>query len=831
MDPKLEAEKQQLQALPMTAGSEKDALDATNTNDYTPEMDSSATTRDTRPVAKGGMSWLSDASATKRRLENVTEDACIRLSQDMQLSTLKPVATSKTDPDTEASMEMPARMAKEDFIGEQTDTGISPLPSEDLSNRLRWSGNSNPGAFAIDGIGGECATVLTTDDTVAAGNHDELEEASPSPSPDPIGETLVIAELAVDRDDELEAKEKENQELRAELQRLAAGVPVAQGVVDLEMGDTIPAKEQEANEYNGSSGWGGKMLKLVGFVLVVALVSAVLAAIAASKTNKDREAGGRSILGLQPVLETIRKNGVVRCRAETFEVKQGFGFTIDLCHALAAAIFDDASKVTFPIIQFRQQFAAIANGTVDVSTTLNTNNMERDVYHMESGHGFTFSDPFYFSQMTFGGIPEYVDCVDREDSFEGICRDLQICVIAHTTGQDTLDKFMPGSAQLLVENGVAVVENFANGNCNVMTGVYVEINEKRIRENGYTGEYKFSERGSWSSEPLAMITRQSDAEWSDFVNLILRSLIAADALNITQETARMFPKSNRFGEDYRDMFIRAIGAVGNYGEIYARHYEEKVPRSGMNRISVNGDPELGGVLYANPFGDLLIDESLQQHVLPGPIENGTMEAVRERGHLRCGLASERKGFAEYNETSGLWSGLDIEFCKAIAASMFAGRVDGVVQYWNSKNDTTAQLKALSDGHVDVLVGGYVRLSWLEANQKLTFSPAYFFESDGAGRTMMTSKQDPQWSDLVRWVHQGTIYAESSGIARGNAAEMPPVELFGSQYRQLFRDMIRATGNYKEMYMGTLEQHIPRQGRNLLSTGNDPGLIVNSFDEA
>ena len=54
--------------------------------------------------------------------------------------------------------------------------------------------------------------------------------------------------------------------------------------------------------------------------------------------------------------------------------------------------------------------------------------------------------------------------------------------------------------------------------------------------------------------------------------------------------------------------------------------------------------------------------------------------------------------------------------------------------------------------------------------------------------------------------------------------MPVVDLFGSLYRQAFRDTIITIGNYGELYDRNLEAYFPRSGRNMLSAGDTPQLL-------
>ncbi|MCL4766808.1 MAG: amino acid ABC transporter substrate-binding protein [Hyphomicrobiaceae bacterium] len=53
----------------------------------------------------------------------------------------------------------------------------------------------------------------------------------------------------------------------------------------------------------------------------------------------------------------------------------------------------------------------------------------------------------------------------------------------------------------------------------------------------------------------------------------------------------------------------------------------------------------------------------------------TLDTVRARGHLMCGVADGPLGFSHIDER-GAWTGLDVDFCAALAAAIF-GRKDAV----------------------------------------------------------------------------------------------------------------------------------------------------------
>jgi general L-amino acid transport system substrate-binding protein len=118
-----------------------------------------------------------------------------------------------------------------------------------------------------------------------------------------------------------------------------------------------------------------------------------------------------------------------------------------------------------------------------------------------------------------------------------------------------------------------------------------------------------------SKEPLGPLVRRGDDEWFAIVKWVVYGLIEAEELGITQANADQLaaestdPAVQRLlgkGEDMgkllgldREWLLRAIKAVGNYGEIFERHLGEKtavgLPR-GLNRLWSQG-----GLMYAPPI--------------------------------------------------------------------------------------------------------------------------------------------------------------------------------------------------------------------------------------
>ena len=52
-----------------------------------------------------------------------------------------------------------------------------------------------------------------------------------------------------------------------------------------------------------------------------------------------------------------------------------------------------------------------------------------------------------------------------------------------------------------------------------------------------------------------------------------------------------------------------------------------------------------------------------------PAAAGTLDTVKERGAVRCGVSGESAGFSAPSD-SGEWRGLDVDYCRAVAAAVF-----------------------------------------------------------------------------------------------------------------------------------------------------------------
>src|SRR6267154_2684171 len=81
-----------------------------------------------------------------------------------------------------------------------------------------------------------------------------------------------------------------------------------------------------------------------------------------------------------------------------------------------------------------------------------------------------------------------------------------------------------------------------------------------------------------------------------------------------------------------------------------------------------------------------------------PTQSPTLEAVKKRGQLICGVDTGIPGFA-FQDAAGKWQGLDIAYCRAIAAAVL-GDADKVKYVGTT---TKVRFSVLQSGEIDVLI--------------------------------------------------------------------------------------------------------------------------------
>src|SRR5450432_1833322 len=290
-------------------------------------------------------------------------------------------------------------------------------------------------------------------------------------------------------------------------------------------------------------------------------------------------------------LKAVKERGMLNCG-----VSQGLlgfssmddenawtGFDVDICRAVAAAIFGDPAKVTFVPLDAAARFSALQSNEIDVLSRNSTWTLSR-----ESSLGLMFAGVAYYDGQGF---------LLRRDA--GIDTALQlggktVCTQTGTTSELNLSDYFRANDMALKVLVLGTAEEslkaYDDRKCDVLTSDVSQLYAERLKLTAPDSHIILPE--VISKEPLGPVVRQGDDQWFNLVKWTLYSLINAEELGVTE---------GEYGEQLglaKDWAARAVRAVGNYGEIYERNVGTQsklsIPR-GLNALWTQG-----GIQYAPP---------------------------------------------------------------------------------------------------------------------------------------------------------------------------------------------------------------------------------------
>mgnify|MGYP001795879537 FL=1 len=282
------------------------------------------------------------------------------------------------------------------------------------------------------------------------------------------------------------------------------------------------------------------------------------------------------------------------------------GLDVDVCKAVAAALFDDPEAVVYRNLDSTERFEALKGGEVDMLSRNTTWTISRDTsVGMEFGPT-TFYDGQGMMVRSDSGITELAD-------FEG----RSVCVEAGTTTElnlaDQMRELGVTFEPQTFQDADAAYAAYEANSCEGMTSDNSQLFARRSTLSN-PGEHILLEV-TMSKEPLGPLTGNNDSAWFDTVKWVTFALIEAEELGLTadniEETAAASedPTIKRFvgdegtlGSDMglpNDFAMRAVKHVGNYGEVFERNLgadsQFELDR-GQNALWTDG-----GLLYSPPF--------------------------------------------------------------------------------------------------------------------------------------------------------------------------------------------------------------------------------------
>lgn len=312
-------------------------------------------------------------------------------------------------------------------------------------------------------------------------------------------------------------------------------------------------------------------------------------------------------------LAAVQKKGFVQCGISdglpgfSYADAKGnyLGLDVDVCRAVAAAVFGDASKVKFSPLTAKERFTALQSGEVDILSRNSTWTSSRDV-----AMGISFTGVTYYDGQGFLVNKKLGVTSARE--LDGAT----VCIQAGTTTELNLSDYFRANGlkytPITYDTSDESAKSVEAGRCDVLTSDQSQLYAQRIKLAA-PAEYVVLPEVI-SKEPLGPAVRQGDDEWFKIVRWTLFAMLNGEELGIDSQNvvetakttknpdiARLLGSEGEFGKDLKlpkDWAVQIIKQVGNYAEVFNRNVgagsELKIDR-GLNALW-----NKGGVQYAPP---------------------------------------------------------------------------------------------------------------------------------------------------------------------------------------------------------------------------------------
>lgn len=103
----------------------------------------------------------------------------------------------------------------------------------------------------------------------------------------------------------------------------------------------------------------------------------------------------------------------------------------------------------------------------------------------------------------------------------------------------------------------------------------------------------------------------------------------------------------------------------------------------------------------------------------------TMDAVKSKGYLRCGVSQGLPGFSNPDD-KGNWTGIDVDYCRALAAAVLGDA--SKVRY--TPLSAKQRFTALQSGEIDVLSRNTTWTQTRDAKLGLNFAGVLYYDGQG-----------------------------------------------------------------------------------------------------
>ena len=318
-------------------------------------------------------------------------------------------------------------------------------------------------------------------------------------------------------------------------------------------------------------------------------------------------------------LDLVKDRGLLKCGSNTGLAGFGLpnddgvweGIDVDVCRAVAAAIFGDASKVEYVPTTSKNRFTVLQSGEIDMLSRNTTWTLQRDVEL-----GLEFVGVNYYDGQGFM-VPASLG-VSSATELDGA----SVCIQVGTTTEMNLADYFSANGMsyeaVPVETNSEADAAYTAGRCDVYTTDASGLYASRAGYPDPSAHVVLPE--IVSKEPLGPSVRHGDGAWADIVRWSLNAMIIGEELGITSANVDEM-KSSKNPEVLRLLGVNQVGdtgagygqwlnlsddwayniiqQVGNYSESFERHIGPNTPiniQRGLNALYKDG-----GILYAPPF--------------------------------------------------------------------------------------------------------------------------------------------------------------------------------------------------------------------------------------
>jgi len=337
-------------------------------------------------------------------------------------------------------------------------------------------------------------------------------------------------------------------------------------------------------------------MKRIAQALFAAIVALSIADVAAAAT-----------------LDTVKQRGVLNCGSNGqlpgfgLPDSQGnwTGLDVEYCRAIAAAIFNDATKVKFVALTARDRFTALQTGDVDVLVRNTTWTLSRDSQLGLNAAGVNYYDGQGFMVRKSLKVNSALEL-----------NDAAVCVQQGTTNELNLADYFRANRMRLKSVTFATLDEtlkaYETSRCDSFTTDASQLYSTRLKLTRPEDHVVLPE--IISKEPLGPFVRHGDDQWFDIVKWVHFAMLNAEELNVSRanieeqmksenpEVRRLLGSEGNFGEQLglnKDWAYRIVKLVGNYGESFERNVGLGSPLKiarGLNALW-----NKGGIQYAPPI--------------------------------------------------------------------------------------------------------------------------------------------------------------------------------------------------------------------------------------